>query len=71
MQDDTEGVNQAEVAEIWIKVGKSDQPEPKDSREVLEILTQYAETGLKLLKQQWEGKVGIQIQNDVRKIIGA
>jgi hypothetical protein len=45
-------------------------PEPTDSREVLEILSQYAEAGLKILKQRWDGKVGIQIQNDVRKIIG-
>jgi hypothetical protein len=46
-------------------------PEPTDSREVLEILSQYAEAGLKILKQRWEGKVGIQIQDDVRKIIGS
>jgi hypothetical protein len=48
---------------------RNGQSEPKDSREVLEIVTQYAEAGLKLLKQRWEGKVGIQIQDDVRKIV--
>lgn len=45
--------------------------ELEDGREVLEILIQYAEAGLKILKQRWEGKVGIQIQDDVRKIINA
>jgi hypothetical protein len=45
--------------------------EPADSREVLEILSQYAEAGLKILKQRWEGKIGIQIQDDVRRIIGS
>jgi hypothetical protein len=50
---------------------RNNQPEPTDSREVLEILSQYAEAGLKILKQRWDGKVGIQIQDDVRKIIGS
>lgn len=40
-----------------------------ESREVLDILTQYAEAGIKVLKQRWEGKVGIQIQDDIRRII--
>jgi hypothetical protein len=48
---------------------RNSRSEPTDSREVLEILTQYAEAGLKLLKQRWEGKIGIQIQDDVRRII--
>ncbi|NJK50579.1 hypothetical protein HC931_22870 [Candidatus Gracilibacteria bacterium] len=50
---------------------RNNRPEPTDSREVLEILSQYAEAGLKILKQRWDGKVGIQIQDDVRKIIGS
>ena len=45
------------------------QPEPKDSREVLEILTQYAEAGFQLLKERWKGKTCLQIQDDIRKII--
>ncbi len=49
---------------------RNGQPEPADEKEVLEMLTQYAEAGLKLLKQRWEGKVGIQIQDDVRRILG-
>ncbi|MBF2019817.1 MAG: hypothetical protein IGR93_06855 [Hydrococcus sp. C42_A2020_068] len=48
---------------------RNSRSEPTDSREIMEILTQYAEAGLKLLKQRWEGKVGIQIQDDVRRII--
>lgn len=48
---------------------RNGKPEPKDDREVLEILTKYAEGGLKLLKQRWEGKVPNQIQNDIWRII--
>lgn len=48
---------------------RNDRSESVDSREVMEILSQYAEAGLKILKQRWEGKVGIQIQDDVRRII--
>jgi hypothetical protein len=56
-------------AGVYAICKRNNQSEPTDSREVLEILTQYAEAGLKLLKQRWEGKVRIQIQDDVRKII--
>ncbi len=48
---------------------RNGKPEPKDSREVLDIVTQYAEAGLKLLKEKWQGKTGLQIQDDIRKII--
>jgi hypothetical protein len=48
---------------------RNNQPQPENSKEVLDILTQYAEVGLKALKQRWEGKVNIQIQDDIRKII--
>lgn len=48
---------------------RNDQPQPSNSREVLEIITQYAETGLSVLKQRWDGKISIQIQDDIRKII--
>ncbi|NJM62611.1 MAG: hypothetical protein HC849_24290 [Oscillatoriales cyanobacterium RU_3_3] len=48
---------------------RNGKPEPKDSREVLEIVMQYAEAGLKLLKERWQGKTGVQIQDDIRKII--
>jgi hypothetical protein len=30
---------------------------------------QYAESGVKLLKERWQGKTGVQIQDDIRKII--
>jgi len=36
---------------------------------VLEIVVQYAEAGLLVLKQRWEGKICIQIQDDIRKLI--
>jgi len=48
---------------------RNGQPEPKDDREVLEILTKYAEVGSQLLKQRWEGKVSNQIQDDIWRII--
>ena len=45
------------------------KPEPNDGKELLEILTQYAEVGLKVLKQQWEDKSPSQIQDHISKII--
>ena len=48
---------------------RNGQPQPSDSREVLEIVMQYAEAGLNVLKQRWEGKISIQIQDDIRKLI--
>ncbi|OKH21290.1 hypothetical protein NIES593_15940 [Hydrococcus rivularis NIES-593] len=66
VDDDVRLSLEAGIHAICKRNGRS---EPTDSREVMEILTQYAEAGLKLLKQRWEGKVGIQIQDDVRRII--
>jgi hypothetical protein len=57
---------EAGIAATYKRQGK---PEPKDSKELLEILTQYAEAGLKVLKQRWDGKVCSQIQNDISQII--
>ncbi|NEP79507.1 MAG: hypothetical protein F6K17_03210 [Okeania sp. SIO3C4] len=48
---------------------RNGQPQPTESREVLEIITKYAEVGLNLLKVRWEGKTGTQIQDDIRRII--
>ncbi len=48
---------------------RNNQPQPTNTKELLEILNQYAEVGLKALKQRWESKVSIQIQDDIRKII--
>ena len=48
---------------------RNGQPQPSDSREVLEIVTQYGEAGLDVLKQRWEGKISLQIQDDIRKLI--
>ncbi len=64
-----EDVRLALEAGVHAVLKHNSQPEPKDSREVLEILTQYAEAGLELLKERWEGKTGLQIQDDIRKII--
>ena len=48
---------------------RNGQPQPTESREVLEIITKYVEVGLNLLKARWEGKTGTQIQDDIRRII--
>lgn len=44
-------------------------PQPKDSDELIEIISQYAEAGIIDLKQKWQGKVVNQIQDDIRKIL--
>lgn len=56
-------------AGVYAITKRNGQPEPADSREVLEIITKYAEVGLNLLKARWEGKTGTQIQDDIRRII--
>ena len=48
---------------------RNGQPQPSDSREVLEIVTQYGEAVLDVLKQRLEGKISLQIQDDIRKLI--
>jgi len=64
-----ENVRLALEAGVYTVLKRNGKPEPKDSREVLDIVTQYAEAGLKLLKERWQGKTGLQIQDDIRKII--
>lgn len=66
VDDDVRLALEAAVHAILKRDGK---PEPADSREVLEIVTQYAEVGLKLLKERWQGKTGTQIQDDIQRII--
>lgn len=48
---------------------RSKQPQPTNSDELIEIISQYAEAGLIHLKQKWQGKVVNQIQDDIRKIV--
>jgi hypothetical protein len=56
-------------AGVYAVCKRNGQPQPSDSKEVLEIVIQYAEAGLCVLKQRWEGKISIQIQDDIRKLI--
>ena len=56
-------------AGVYAICKRNSQPQPADSREVLEIVTRYAEAGIDVLKQRWESKVSIQIQDDIRKLI--
>ena len=44
-------------------------PEPTDEAAVLEFVTKYAEIGVGLLRERWAGKTGLQIQDDIRKLI--
>ena len=40
-----------------------------DSSSVIDVVTKYAEAGLPALKERWSGKSGLQIQNDIQKIL--
>ncbi|HEY0077876.1 MAG TPA: hypothetical protein VGB73_04455 [Pyrinomonadaceae bacterium] len=40
-----------------------------DSASVVDLVTKYAEVGLPALKERWSGKSGLQIQNDIQKIL--
>lgn len=64
-----ENVRLSLEAGIYAVCKRNNQPQPEDSKQVVDILTKYAEVGLKALKQRWEGKISIQIQEDIRKII--
>lgn len=64
-----EDIRLALEASIHIIRQRRGESSPSDSRELLDILTQYAEAGLKTLKQRWDGKVGIQIQDDIRRLV--
>jgi hypothetical protein len=49
---------------------KNNKLEPQDSAEVLELVTKYAEAGIRLLQQKWHDKTSTsQIQKDIWQII--
>lgn len=57
-------------AGVYIIRKRNNQPEPKDSAEVLELVTKYAEAGIQLLQQKWNNKTSVsQIQTDIWRII--
>ena len=64
-----EDVRLALEAGVHAIVKRHGKPEPKDSGSVLDLVTRYAEAGLELLKERWDGKTGVQIQDDIRKMI--
>jgi hypothetical protein len=66
-----EDIRLALEASIHIICQHCGESPPADGREILDILTQYAEAGIKVLKQRWKGKVGIQIQDDIRRIVSS
>lgn len=57
-------------AGVHVICKNNNRPEPKDSAEVLELVTKYAEAGIKLLQQKWKDKTSAsQIQKDIWQII--
>lgn len=57
-------------AGIHVMCKRNNRPEPKDSAEVLEIVTKYAEVGIQLLQDKWKDKTSAsQIQQDVWQMI--
>ncbi len=57
------------AAGIYVVSQHKHKSEPTDAKETVEILTQYAEVGLKTLQQRWKGKIREQIQNDISKLM--
>ena len=57
------------TAGIYIICKKNSYPQPNDGKEVLDKICQYAEVGLRELKERWQGKVSNQIQADIERII--
>lgn len=64
-----EEVRLALEAGATVMVRRNGLPELTDSANVLDLVTKYAEVGLKTLKERWSGKSGLQIQNDIQKIL--
>ena len=57
-------------AGVHIMCKRNGRSEPKDSAEVLELVTRYAEVGIQLLQQKWKDKTSTsQIQQDIWQII--
>ncbi|MFM7792917.1 MAG: hypothetical protein ACKO90_34125, partial [Microcystis panniformis] len=57
------------TAGIYIICKKNSYAQPRDGKEVLDKICQYAEVGLRELKERWQGKVSNQIQADIERII--
>lgn len=59
-------------ASVYAIRKRHSQPEPSDSKELIEIISQYAEAGIIHLKERWENKATVnQIQDDIAKIINS
>ena len=57
-------------AGVHVMCKRNNRPEPKNSTEVLEVVTKYAEVGIQLLKLKWKDKTSIsQIQQDIWQMI--
>ncbi|MFM8305790.1 MAG: hypothetical protein ACKN87_01615 [Microcystis aeruginosa] len=57
------------TAGIYIICKKNSYAQPSDGKEILDKICQYAEVGLRELKERWQGKVSNQIQADIERII--
>jgi hypothetical protein len=49
----------------------NNQAEPADEKEVLDLVTQYAEAGLTILRQRWNDKTEGLILKDIQNIISS
>lgn len=55
---------------VYVMCKQNNRHEPKDSAEVLELVTKYAEAGIQLLQQKWKDKTSAsQIQKDIWQMI--
>lgn len=50
---------------------RNNQAEPADEKEVLDLVTQYAEAGLTILRQRWNDKTEGLILKDIQNIISS
>jgi hypothetical protein len=50
---------------------RNNQAEPANEKEVLDLVNQYAEAGLTILKQRWHGKTEGLILEDIQNIISS
>ncbi|MEL7075360.1 MAG: hypothetical protein AAGM46_05480 [Cyanobacteria bacterium J06582_2] len=57
-------------AGVHIMCKRNNRPQPQDSAETLELVTKYAEAGIKLLQDKWKDKTSAsQIQKDIWQMI--
>ena len=57
-------------AGVHVMCKRKNRPDPRNSAEVLDLVTRYAEVGIQLLQQKWQDKTSAsQIQRDIWQMI--